>query len=134
MSRRALIGVLIVCGSLLFIIFVCNLCGNSFLTLQRAVDMAIENDEAVLKAEQQLKKAEANLKMARSDQYPQISLTTFYERWKEENEDTAEYKDYEAEVSLEQLIARFGKVPEYLDQAQENYRLQYQSGIFLLTL
>ena len=95
--------------------------GKLTLTLERCIRLAIERNEAVLQAQQALFKAEANLKIAQSDQYPQVGLTSFYEQQK--NGDQQEYKDYRTAASFSQLLWRFGGVPDFLDNAQEDMRI-----------
>jgi outer membrane protein len=101
--------------------------GKLTLTLERCIQLAIEGNEAVLQAQQALHKAEANLKIAQSDQYPQVGLTSFYEQQK--NGAQQEYKDYRTAASFSQLLWRFGGVPDSLDKAQEdvrNARIDYE--------
>ncbi|HIE30449.1 TPA: TolC family protein [Candidatus Poribacteria bacterium] len=108
------------------------------LTLDECIRLAIKRNEAVLQAQQELYKAEANLKIAQSDQYPQVGLTGFYEQWKNDGGNIVngqmglsgglsypqeEYKDYRAAASFSQLLLRFGGVPDFLDNAQEDMRI-----------
>ena len=97
------------------------------LTPEKASRLALKNNEKVLKAQKVLERAKANLQTARSVYLPQIGLTGFYERRKNDDLDLDE-RDYLSGVSLSQVIARFGEVPQDLDQAQENVR---KSGIEL---
>ena len=97
------------------------------LTPEKASRLALRNNEKVLKAQKVLERAKANLQTARSVYLPQIGLTGFYERRKNDDRDLDE-RDYLSGVSLNQVIARFGEVPQGLDQAQENVR---KSGIEL---
>ena len=97
------------------------------LTPEKASRLALRNNEKVLKAQKVLERAKANLQTARSVYLPQIGLTGFYERRKNDDLDLDE-RDYLSGVSLSQVIARFGEVPQDLDQAQENVR---KSGIEL---
>ena len=97
------------------------------LTPEKASRLALKNNEKVLKAQKVLERAKANLQTARSVYLPQIGLTGFYERRKNDDRDLDE-RDYLSGVSLSQVIARFGEVPQDLDQAQENVR---KSGIEL---
>ena len=97
------------------------------LTPEKASRLALKNNEKVLKAQKVLERAKADLQTARSVYLPQIGLTGFYERRKNDDLDLDE-RDYLSSVSLSQVIARFGEVPQDLDQAQENVR---KSGIEL---
>ena len=112
--------------------------GKLTLTLEKCVRLALKRNESVLQAQQALRKAEANLKIARSDQYPQIGLTGFYEQQKNGEGNVMdrqmefrdgflypqqEYKDYRAAASFSQLLLRFGGVPDFLDNAQEDMRI-----------
>ena len=91
------------------------------LTPETASRLALKNNEKVLKAQKVLERAKANLQTARSVYVPQIGLTGSYERRKNDDLDLDE-RDYLSSVSLSQVIARFGEVPQDLDQAQENVR------------
>ena len=108
------------------------------ITLEKCIRLAMKRNEAVLQAQQALLKAEANLKVAQSDQYPQIGLTGFYEQQKNGAGNIAyeqmifqdglyypqeEYKDYRTAASFSQLLLRFGGVPDFLDSAQEGIRI-----------
>ena len=87
----------------------------------------LKNNEKVLKAQKVLERAKANLQTARSVYLPQIGLTGYYERRKNDDLDSDE-RDYLSGVSLSQVLARFGEVPQDLDLAQESVR---KSGIEL---
>ena len=97
------------------------------LTPEKASRLALRNNEKVLKAQKVLERAKANLQTARAVYLPQVGLTGFYERRKNDDLDL-DGRDYLSSVSLSQVIARFGEVPQDLDQAQENVR---KSGIEL---
>jgi outer membrane protein TolC len=112
--------------------------GGLTLTVEKCIRLAIEHNESVLQAQQVLRQAEANLKIAQSDQYPQVSLTGFYEQWKNGEGNTmdsqigfsnglyypqGEHKDYRASASFSQLLWRFGGMPDFLDNAQEEVRI-----------
>ncbi len=90
------------------------------LTLDRCVDMALENNEQILKARQELAEVEGILTAARSDEYLQMNFTSWYERAKSDG--NYETKDYNGTLQLEQLLVRFGELPRRLDEAQERYR------------
>ena len=101
--------------------------GEVTLTLEKASRLTLKNNEKVLKAEKVLERAQANLQTVRSVYLPQIGLTGFYERRKSDDLDLDD-RDYLSSFSLSQVIARFGEVPQDLDQAQEDVR---KSGIEL---
>lgn len=91
------------------------------LTLDKASRLALKNNEKVLKAQKVLERAKANLKTVNAVYLPQVGLTGFYERQKNEDLDYDE-RDYLSSVSLSQVITEFGEVPRNLDEAQENVR------------
>ena len=97
------------------------------LTPEKASRLTLKINEKVLKAQKVLERAKANLQTARAVYLPQVGLTGFYERRKNDDLDL-DGRDYLSSVSLSQVIARFGEVPQDLDQAQENVR---KSGIEL---
>ena len=90
------------------------------LTLDECVEMALENNEQILKAKQSLAEVEGALMAARSDEYLQMDFTSWYQRAKHDN--TFEMKDYKGTLNIEQLLLRFGGLPSRLDAAQERYR------------
>ena len=89
-------------------------------TLGKCVEMALANNEEVLKAQQVLMEAEGALTAARSDQYLQMNFTSWYDRAKDDGK--FEAKDYNGTLRAEQLLVRFGELPARLDEAQERYR------------
>ena len=91
------------------------------LTLEKASKLVLENNEKVLKAQKVLERAKANLKTVNAVYLPQIGLTGFYERQKNDDLDLDE-RDYLSSVSLSQVITEFGEVPRNLDEAQEFVR------------
>ncbi|MFC1714479.1 TolC family protein [Candidatus Poribacteria bacterium] len=91
------------------------------LTLEKCVEMTLENNEQILKAGQELAEAEGVLTTARSDEYLQLNFTSWYEQSK--NDGNFEAKDYNGTISAEQLLLRFGEVPRRIDDAQERLRL-----------
>ena len=98
-------------------------------TLDQCVEMALKNDEEILKAEQTLAEAEAALTVVRSDEYLQLNFTSWYDRAKQNNE--SETKSYNGTIEAEQLLVRFGELPMRVDAAQEAYRragLEIQSA------
>ena len=91
------------------------------LTLDKCVEMTLENNEQILAARQELAEAEGILTTARSDEYLQLNFTSWYERSKSDGD--FEAKDYNGTLSAEQLLVRFGEVPRKIDDAQERCRL-----------
>ncbi|MDE0297360.1 MAG: TolC family protein [Candidatus Poribacteria bacterium] len=110
-----------------------NLSGSAWaqdvmtLTPTKAAQLAVKNNEKVLKAQKVLERAKAHLQTARSVYLPQVGLTGYYEQRKNDDLDL-DGKDYRSGVSISQVIARFGEVPQELDLAQEDVR---KSGIEL---
>jgi outer membrane protein TolC len=99
------------------------------LTLDKCVEMTLENNEQILKAQQVLAEAEGALTAARADEYLQMDFTSWYQRAKRDNK--FETKDYNGTLRAEQLLLRFGELPKRLDEAQEQYRkaeLELQSA------
>jgi len=92
------------------------------LTLKRCIRLALERNEAVLQAQETLRRAEANLRMAQSDQNPQVGLTSSFLQ-RENGDSRDKYKNYRSSVSLSQLLLRFGETPDFLDKAQEDVRI-----------
>jgi outer membrane protein TolC len=90
------------------------------LTLDRCVEMALENNEQILKAQQGIAEVEGALAAARSDEYLQMNFTSWYDRAKRDNR--FETKDYNGTLRAEQLLLRFGELPRRLDEVQERYR------------
>ena len=91
------------------------------LTLENASRLVLKNNEKVLKAQKILERDRATLRIARSVYFPQVGLTGFYERRK--NDVLRLERDYLSRVSLNQVVAQFGEVPQDLDEAQEDVRL-----------
>ena len=77
---------------------------NLDLTLDQCVEMALRNDEEILKAEQTVAEAEAGLTVVRSDEYLQLNFTSWYDRAKQNNE--SETKSYNGTIEAEQLLVR----------------------------
>ena len=96
------------------------------LALDKCIEMALENNEQILKAQQGIVEAEGALTAARSDEYLQIDFTSSYQRAKRDSK--FETKDYNGTLSADQLLLRFGELPKRVDEAQERYR---QAGLAL---
>ena len=72
---------------------------NLHLTLDQCVEMALRNDEEILKAEQTVAEAKAGLTVVRSDEYLQLNFTSWYDRAKHNNE--SETKSYNGTLEAE---------------------------------
>ena len=85
----------------------------------RAIELALENNEAVKKAEKVLERAKANLRVSKAVYLPQVGLTGEYQRQKDGDIDE---KDYLTRAQASMLLAQFGEIPQGLDDAQEDVR------------
>ena len=93
---------------------------------ERAIELALQNNEAVKKAEKVVERAKANLRLSKTIYLPQVGITGEYQRQK--NGDIDE-RDYLTRAQASMLLAQFGEIPEALDAAQEEVRkteIQYQ--------
>ena len=82
----------------------------------RAIELALQNNETVKKAEKVMERAQANLEVSKAVYLPQVGLTGEYQRQK--NGDIDE-RDYLTRAQASMLLAQFGEVPAGLDDAQE---------------
>ena len=85
----------------------------------RAIELALENNETVKKAEKVLERAKANLRVSKAVYLPQVGLTGEYQRQKDGDSDE---KDYLTRAQASMLLAQFGEIPQGLDDAQEDVR------------
>ena len=85
----------------------------------RAIELALENNEAVKKAEKVLERAKANLRVSKAVYLPQVGLTGEYQRQKDGDIDE---RDYLTRAQASMLLAQFGEIPQGLDDAQEDVR------------
>ena len=85
----------------------------------RAIELALQNNEAVKKAEKVVERAKANLRVSKAIYLPQVGLTGEYQRQKEGDIDN---RDYLTRAQASMLLAQFGEIPEGLDAAQEEVR------------
>ena len=85
----------------------------------RAIELALQNNEAVKKAEKVVERAKANLRVSKAIYLPQVGLTGEYQRQKEGDIDD---RDYLTRAQASMLLAQFGEIPEGLDAAQEEVR------------
>ena len=85
----------------------------------RAIELALQNNETVRKAEKVVERAKANLRVSKAIYLPQVGVTSEYQRQK--NGDIDE-RDYLTRAQMSVLLAQFGEIPEALDTAQEEVR------------
>ena len=85
----------------------------------RAIELALENNEAVRKAEKVLERAKANLRVSKAVYLPQVGLTSEYQRQRDGDIDES---DYLTRAQMSVLLAQFGEIPQGLDAAQEEVR------------
>lgn len=91
------------------------------LTLDQCVEMALRNNEEILRAQQTIAEAEGALTAARSDEYLNLNFASWYQKVK--HDDDFETKSYNGTLKADQLLVRFGEVPRRVDAAQEAYRI-----------
>ena len=85
----------------------------------RAIELALQNNEAVRKAEKVLERAKANLRVSKAVYLPQVGLTSEYQRQKDGD---IEERDYLTRAQMSVLFAQFGEIPQGIDVAQEEVR------------
>ena len=85
----------------------------------RAIELALQNNEAVRKAEKVLERAKANLHVSKAVYLPQVGITSEYQRQKDGDIDE---RDYLTRAQMSVLFAQFGEFPAGLDAAQEEVR------------
>lgn len=85
----------------------------------RAIELALQNNEAVKKAEKVVQRAKANLRVSKAVYLPQAGLTSQYQRHK--NGDIDE-RDYLTRAQVSVILVQFGEIPRGLDAAQEEVR------------
>lgn len=85
----------------------------------RAIELALQNNEAVKKAEKIVERAKANLRVSKAVYLPQVGITSQYQRQK--NGDIDE-RDYLTRAQMSVILAQFGEIPRGLDAAQEEVR------------
>ena len=85
----------------------------------RAIELALQNNETVKKAEKVVERAKANLRVSKAVYLPQVGLTGEYQRQKDGDIDD---RDYLTRAQASMLLAQFGEIPQGLDDAQEEVR------------
>ncbi len=95
--------------------------GQRLVILQpaRAIELALQNNEAVKKAEKVVERAKANLRVSKAIYLPQVGVTGEYQRQKDGDIDD---RDYLTRAQASMLLVQFGEIPEGLDAAQEDVR------------
>ena len=94
----------------------------------RAIELALQNNEAVRKAEKVLARAKANLRVSKAVYLPQVGLTSEYQRQRDGDIDE---RDYLTRAQMSVLFAQFGEIPRGLDAAQEEVRkaeIEYEAA------
>ena len=86
---------------------------------KRAIELALQNNETVKKAEKVVERAKANLRVSKAVYLPQAGLTAEYQRQKDGDIDE---RDYLTRAQMSMLFAQFGEIPQGLDDAQEDVR------------
>ena len=86
---------------------------------ERAIELALQNNEVVKKAEKVVESATANLRLSKAIYLPQVGVTGEYQRQKDGDIDE---RDYLTRAQASILLAQFGEIPEGLDAAQEEVR------------
>ena len=105
----------------LFFTIVSVVSAQRLISLQpgRAIDLALQNNESMKKAEKVVERAKANLRVSKAIYLPQVGVTGEYQRQKDGDIDE---RDYITRAQASMLLAQFGEIPEGLDAAQEEVR------------
>ncbi len=85
----------------------------------RAIELALQNNEAVKKAEKVVERAKANLRVSKAVYLPQVGITSEYQRQKDGDIDD---KNYLTRTQMSVILTQFGEIPKGLDTAQEEVR------------
>ena len=94
----------------------------------RAIELALQNNEAVKQAEKVVERAKANLRVSKAVYLPQVGVTGEYQRQKDGDIDD---RDYLTRAQASMLLAQFGEIPAGLDDAQEQVRkaeIEYENA------
>ena len=86
---------------------------------KHTIELALQNNETVKKAETVVERAKANLRVSKAIYLPQAGLTGEYQRQKDGDIDE---RDYLTRAQMSMLFAQFGEIPAGLDDAQEQVR------------
>ena len=85
----------------------------------RAIELALQNNEAVKKTEKVVERAKANLRVSKAVYLPQVGITSEYQRQKNGDIDD---RNYLTRAQMSVILAQFGEIPRGLDTAQEEVR------------
>ncbi len=85
----------------------------------RAIELALQNNEAVKKAEKVVERAKANLRVSKAVYLPQVGITSEYQRQKNGDIDD---RNYLTRAQMSVILTQFGEIPKGLDTAQEEVR------------
>lgn len=85
----------------------------------RAIELALQNNEAVIKAEKVVERAKAYLRVSKAVYLPQVGITSEYQRQKNGDIDD---KNYLTRAQMSVILTQFGEIPKGLDIAQEKVR------------
>lgn len=118
------------CISLIFLLLVSQgllfkevgtVSAQAFVSLRsnRAIELALQNNEAVKKAEKVVERAKANLRVSKAVYLPQVGITSEYQRQKNGDIDD---KNHLTRAQMSVILTQFGEIPKGLDTAQEEVR------------
>ncbi len=112
---------LTVLAACLFLSITSAVSAQRLISLQpaRTIELALQNNETVKKAEKVVERATANLRVSKAVYLPQVGLTGEYQRQKDGDIDE---RDYLTRAQASMLLAQFGEIPQGLDDAQEEVR------------
>ena len=85
----------------------------------RAIELALKNNEAVKKAQKVVERAKANLRVSKAVYLPQVGITSEYQRQKNGDMDD---RNYLTRAQMSVILTQFGEIPKGLDTAQEEVR------------
>jgi len=95
--------------------------GQQLVILQpaRAIELALQNNEVVKKAEKVVERAKANLRVSKAIYLPQVGVTGHYQR---QTDCHIDERDYTTLAQASMHLVHFAEISEGLDAAQEDVR------------
>ncbi len=111
------ISLLIICILSVTLLFAFGVSAGEVLTLQKAIEVALEQNPDILSARQEQVKAAGAMSVARGAFLPSLSLGGSYTK-EEETSSTSETDTYEANVTVSQSVYQGGKLRAYRNQAE----------------